>query len=133
MPDVTPDQQTDPVTGVVTIRKAAALMRETANDVIGLGHDWTINPPLGDSEWTISDERGTHVAETPDYGQVYLPDHIASWSPPVALLVADLLDAMAADIDMVLADHGGSLFGTVPAEWTAAYNLAAAYLDRNPR
>ncbi len=123
---------TDPAVVAETIRRAAVAIRDIASGVTTVGHDWTVHPPKDETEWTIG--AGTvRVAETPDYGQWYLPDHIASWTPPVALLVADLLDAIAADIDQVLADHDGRLFGEAPAEWTAAHALATAYLDKHPR
>jgi hypothetical protein len=123
---------TDPTTAVATIRRAAAAMRDVAHGVTTVGHDWGIEAPVGDMEWTIHDERGTLIAETPDYGGLELADHIASWAPPVALLVADLLETLAADIDEVLADHGGQWFGHVPPEWTAGYNLAARFLATRP-
>jgi len=126
------DQPTDPATAAATIRRAATAMRDVANGVTTVWHDWTIEPPIGDFQWTIHDERGTHVVETPDYGGLELPDHIAAWPPPVALLVADVLDALADDITEALTDNDGRLFGKTPAEWTAAYNLAVAFLERRP-
>jgi hypothetical protein len=126
---------TDPTTAVETIRRAADAMRDVAGAVGTVGHDWTVYPPDGHYSWTIGDINGTRavrVAETPDYGGLELPDHIASWPPPIALLVAALLEGIATDIEGTLADHGGGWFGRVPAEWTAAYNLAVAFLERRP-
>lgn len=129
-------EPTDPTTAVATIRRAATAMRDVANAVGTVGHDWSIHPPKGGPDgrrWAIGDDSDILVAETPDYGGLELPDHIASWTPPVALLVAGLLDVVAADITETLTDHGGNWFGPVPAEWTATYNLAAAFLERRPQ
>ena len=126
-----PVTPTDPAIVADAMRRAANAMRRLANDVTTVGHDWTVHPPEGDTEWTIG--AGTvRVAETPDYGGLELPDHIASWTPPIALLVADLLDTLAADVERVVEAHDGRVSGTLPAEWTAAHNLATAYLDRAP-
>lgn len=121
---------TDPTTAAATIRRAATAMRDVANGVTTVGHDWTINPSEPrQHEWTIGSCGNTvTVADTPDYGGLELPDHIASWPPPMALLVADVLDAIADDGYLT----GGRWFGRTPPEWTAAYNLATAFLAARP-
>jgi hypothetical protein len=127
MPETTPD------VAAHRIHRAAARIRETAGDVTTVGHDWTVHPPTPDvRDWTIGS--GTvQVATTPDYGQWYLPDHIASWAPPTTILAADLLDTIADEITEALADHDDRLPGTWPAAWNAALALATHYLDKDPR
>lgn len=122
----------DTAVGAPTIRRAAEAIREIANGVTTVSHDWTVHPPENGSEWTIG--AGTvRVAETPDYGQWYLPDHIAAWTPPIALLVADLLDTIATEIDQALEDHDDRLPGPWPAAWRTALDLATTYLAKDPR
>jgi hypothetical protein len=141
-------EPTDPTTAAATIRRAATAMRDVANGVGTVGHDWTINPPEPrQHEWTIGSCGNTvTVAETPDYGGLELPDHIASWAPPRALLVADVLDALAdemAEGSAVFVPGGvGSAHlakasvrlvqGEPDPAWTTAYKLATAFLAVRP-
>jgi hypothetical protein len=120
----------DPYRAFGIIGTAANRMRDVAGAVGTVGHNWTVNAPDGTYNWVIGDGSGIFVAETPDYGGLELPDHIASWTPPVALLVAELLDVVATDIRRTLEARGGRPLEHMPAEWTTACNLASAYLER---
>jgi hypothetical protein len=72
------------------LRRAAALMRERANEAVP--SPWHIDRTLG---WDCVEGNGAvYVAE---FGTKPDPnaEHIASWHPAVALTVADLFDAAA--------------------------------------
>lgn len=135
-------EPTDPTTAAATIRRAATAMRDAAG--AAYPGPWISDESLEcwrlhsapDPNWPSA-----QILKAPKYGTPYAeywPDkptseHIVSWHPGVTALVADVLDALANDIDEVLTDHGGNWFGPVPAEWTATYNLAAAFLERRPQ
>jgi hypothetical protein len=118
-----------PADATQTIRRAAEVMRKTLaelRDEMATGDYWACDHPdaTPDEIWTsgVVDGLGGEAGS-----------YAGSWTPTVALLVAGLLDAIAADIDAVMADHGGAWFGTVPAEWSAAHDLATAYLKETAR
>lgn len=83
-----------------TLRRAASLMRERA-EAVGEGpwESYSL-PDAGPDRWTmtgvgvVGDEMGHRVEA------MFRPDaeHIASWHPAVALVVADWLETAGADL-----------------------------------
>jgi hypothetical protein len=95
------------------LRDAAALMRKRARAAqhAGVGTtSWYVAwPEPPDKEWKVGYQTNNPlsglVATTPDYGEMYLPEHIASWHPAVALAVADWLDSAADEDEFFPLDH----------------------------
>ena len=115
------------------IRRAAALMRERVQELPpspwrGEGRDVTATQDYeGDGSWDW--DRGYIVAACPRQDEA---EHIASWSPPVALAAANLLEDRAGQYDQLTEDG----YGTT-GEWFLASEdpfivLARAYLGETP-
>jgi hypothetical protein len=130
------------VTAVEEIRRAAALMRERAQEASG-GGSWRYEDGESVGAWTLYDEHWniatltTYDTESYNYAERmpaarhpgYIdPDangrHIASWHPAVALAIADWLDYAA--------DNWGEtdprFVGRPGAHITPALAVARAYL-----
>ena len=105
-----------------TLRRAAALMRERASGCQPRRWHWEA---LGEKRYpqrVSSDGNVAIIAETfidPAH-RPYEAEHIASWSPPVALAVAGWLDIEAAIAGRGLPDDSGSVH--------PALRVARAYL-----
>jgi hypothetical protein len=115
-----------------TIRRAAVLMRELAGGCEPRRWHWRA---LGEKRYpqrVSSDGNVALIAETfisPEH-RPYEAEHIASWSPPIAEAVADLLEEVARQYDAPPCDSpAGACNG---CEWredfTDALRLAQAYL-----
>jgi hypothetical protein len=76
------------------LRQAADLMRKRASTATpGL---WQAGQDVDSGEHFIYDERWTELAQVAEWSRwLGNPEHIASWSPLVALAVADWLDNQA--------------------------------------
>lgn len=118
------------MTAVETIRRAATLMRARAKDATQ--GDWEV------TDWAVvragdqlisGDDCGCGGGIGGDHDAV----HIASWSPAVALAVADLLDNAAEDAE--LQGPGGALLQhwdiRVDITTRFALVLALGYLREN--
>lgn len=118
VPPDAPDGQTNPAE---TLRRAAALMRERAEEQRKPHHPY-------------SDKRipaVTTIAGWSELVDAYLGGdmgtYCASWHPGVTLAVAELLDDMASYLDFIAETHPEALTdGTNPASYPLA--VARAYL-----
>jgi hypothetical protein len=73
------------------LRKAAALMRERAETATP--GPWQVGQDVDSGQRFIYDERWTELAEVAEWSRwLGNPEHIASWSPGIAVLVALVLD-----------------------------------------
>jgi hypothetical protein len=114
-----------------TIRQAAARMRELAGGCEQRRWHWRAGE--GDyPQQVYSDGNVALIAETfigPEH-RPFEAEHIASWSPPVAMAVADLLDEVAKQYDAPPCDKPEGVCNG--CEWredfTDALRLAQAYL-----
>jgi hypothetical protein len=112
-----------------TMRRAAALMRERAE--AAPGGPWRAKAGhLDGSPHYVNDADGHTAAECWGGSEEATSAHIASWSPPIAEAVADLLGEIARQYDAPPCDSpDGACNG---CEWredfTDALRLASAYL-----
>lgn len=119
-----------------TVRRAATLMRERASGCEPRRWHWEA---LGEKRYpqrVSSDGNVALIAETfidPAH-RPYEAEHIASWSPPAALAVADLLEEIARQYDAAPCDSpDGVCNGCERREdFNDALRLALAYLDGVP-
>ena len=74
------------------LRRAAALMRERAEDAAAPHH------PYGDTEMDLVETTAHWSLEISEYVGGDMGEHAASWHPAVALAVADWLDATALEL-----------------------------------
>ena len=118
-----------------TIRRAATLMRERAEGCQPRRWHWEA---LGEKRYpqrVSSDGNVAIIAETfidPAH-RPYEAEHIASWSPPVALAVAGWLDTAASDADDArLAGDGTWSYSMCdsPPAIQDALRIARAYLGK---
>jgi hypothetical protein len=128
-----------PESPAAVIRRAAALMRERAEGCETRGWHWEA---LGEKRYPqriSADGNLSVIAETfidPAH-RPYEAEHIASWSPPIALAVADWLDDEAGYYD-TLADTpygaAGAAFvaGDFGGDVDPAVKVARAYLGEPP-
>lgn len=103
-------------TGAALLRRAAAKIRETAENA---GHPW---------EWYTADDLAGHNGWSSDGipGAMYEPfPHMALWSPDVALAVADVLEERARRVDAI---PKGFLAAGAAAEKLAPQEVALARL-----
>jgi hypothetical protein len=86
------------------LREAAKLLRQRAEAVQHFTSPWRSVPcDDGSDQWAVGyntdhPDAGL-IATTPDYGQDYLPDFIATMHPAFALAVADLVEEIARQFD----------------------------------
>lgn len=84
-----------------TLRRAASLMRERANDAAEAwgGSGWTAGETGHDDRQGLTYDVHVGMALVATTGCEELAEHIASWHPAVALAVADWLDVMAEAVE----------------------------------
>lgn len=115
-----------------TLRRAAALMRERAGGCEPRRWHWEALGGKGYPQRVTSDGNVALIAETfIDPGRrPYEAEHIASWSPPVALAVAGWLDSRAGDADSATPANGSwdLTWCDDPPGIKAALEVARAYL-----
>lgn len=115
------------------LREAARLMRGRAQ--AASGGNWVAGG-IGDYGWSVSADlpfpapQGVLSIETHDSEQGRADaEYIASWYPPVALVIADLLDAQARQLEL---SDGLHCFTDDPNAVAEALRIARAYLRSQP-
>jgi len=114
------------------IRRAATLMRERAGGCEPRRWHWEALGQKRYPQRVSSDGNVALIAETfidPAH-RPYEAEHIASWSPPVALAVADWLDSRASDAADAVITDGVADFSWCddPPGIESALHIARVYL-----
>lgn len=116
------------MTDTQTLRLAAQAMRDIAADATP--GPWERHPG-GSGIWRTGEERGRAPTLIVSGGAVWGPDadHICTWPPELAKLVAACLDAVADDAQ-ALAENDGVDPHKAVGGYTQAVAVAAAYLGQ---